>query len=398
MAIYGQLLSIFKIVFVTVISSLFFCYWLVQLSLFNVLQPYYIDKFEITNYGVFLSSYLLANLVMCLPAGFIVERFPIKIITLLGLAMFIVANLILYLTNMLLLAYFALVIMGTASAFTLTSSAKLLSMLLTSKQAQVAIASVISIAFISAIVSGVSGGFLYAYLGSGNLIIILNLTLGAVLFLVVSVFYPSLSLQRSNQVSLGIMFKKVLSNKINWYVWVYMSIINFPFTIIAFSFGQSLLRNFYNYNPYMLTIANNFIIAGFIIGGPVFNFLLSKYSYGFILYPISAIGCIVACIALLNELPYIILMIDMFLIGVFASAQMLGYATLLKQNSDKSVSAAVAMASLIITLGSVVNEVSFGTLSVHYGYYMAFIALILMLSITIVVGVLISLSQKTNAL
>lgn len=53
MAIHGQLLSLFKTVFVTVISSLFFCYWLVQLSLFNVLQPYYVDKFEITNYGLF---------------------------------------------------------------------------------------------------------------------------------------------------------------------------------------------------------------------------------------------------------------------------------------------------------------------------------------------------------
>lgn len=86
----------------------------------------------------------------------------------------------------------------------------------------------------------------------------------------------------------------------------------------------------------------------------------------------------------------------MFLIGAFASAQMLGYATLLKQNNDKSVSAAVAMASLIISLGSIVNEVSFGTLSVHYGYYMAFIVLTLMLSIAIVVGVLISLNQKIN--
>lgn len=338
----------------------------------------------------------MTNLVMCLPAGIIIERFPIKVITLLGFAMFIVANLILYFSNVLLFACLALVIMGFASAFTLTSSAKLLSMLLTSKQAQVAIASVISIAFVSAIASGVSSGFLYVYSGSGDLIVILNVTLGAVLFLIVSVFYPSLKCQCFKRASLGIMFKKVLKNKINWYVWIYMSTINFPFTIIAFSFGQSLLREFYNYNPYMLTVANNLIIAGFIIGGPVFNFLLSKYRHGVMLYPISAIGCIGGCIALLNQLPYIILMIDMFLIGAFASAQMLGYATLLKQNNDKSVSAAVAMASLVITLGSIINEVSFGTLSVHYGYYMAFVVLILMLSIAIVVGVLISLNQKSK--
>ena len=381
-------------------AALFFFYWFIQLSLSNTLVNYYTEKYQLIQYGLFTSMYLIGNVLMFIPAGVILDRYsPRKVIgTAITVMLFGVLGMML--TKFLIIAYVCMLFIGFSGAFSLLGCVKVAANWFHEGSVGFPISIAITVAFLGSYLGNAVGQECLAYFQSGTVVQFIDIILGLIIFIVIILFlktpkdnrqiYSNQSIKKALEQLLNVMSKKQ-----NWYAGLYISLMNFPVMILEFSFGQTFLDHVFSITMEQAANITGIISVGFMVGGPVWNKVSDKSG---LRRPFILIGGFlslgITLLLLIHSFSEIELIIIFFFIGVLTSAQTLGYPVITESNNPEITASATSLASLLIMGGGAIAQIIFGYIQLGLGYQLAYFIIPFCILIAITLGFLLKETNK----
>ncbi|MFT6834834.1 MAG: MFS family permease [Francisellaceae bacterium] len=386
---------------VSVVSAaLFFFYWFIQLSLSNTLVEYYTQKYSIIHYGLFASMYLIGNVLMFIPAGVLLDRFPAKKVIGLSMIVMILGVFGMIGSSNTWFAYTCMLFIGFSGAFSLLACVRVAANWFHEGSVGFPISVAITIAFLGSYFGNAGAQALLAYFGSGEAVQIIDIIIGVIILCIVyfGIKTPlNVSFSHDNQ-SFLVAFKNLLTvmgKRQNWLAGLYISLMNFPVMILEFGFGQSYLDHVFSISKLNAANITGVISIGFMIGGPLWNKMSDKAGLRkpfIILGGVLSLG--ITLLLLAHDFNTRELMIIFFLIGVLISAQTLGYPVITESNDFKFSASATSLASLLIMGGGAIAQIFFGFVETSLSYSAAYMIIPACMVIAIILGIFIKETEK----
>jgi MFS family permease len=363
---------------ITVIcTALFFFYWFVQLSLNNTLHDFYMHRFNLSSYGFFTSMYLIGNVIMFIPAGIILDKYPTKRVLIANMFVMVIGALGLLLVDTKFLAYFCMLLVGFSGAFSLLSVLRVAVKSFPADKVAFPISLSITLGMCGGLFGNSLGVLIYNFFSSGYTVQIFNIALG-VLVLILIIFAVEEPEQSSDEIepsnTVLSSLNLVVRNPQNWLAGIYISLMNLAIMILDFSFGQEYLRNIFHVAPSAAANIVSMIFIGFIVAGPISGKLSDICGYR---RPIMIVGAILTIIVLsllifIPNLSVCSLVVIFFFIGVTTSTQSLGYPVIAESNHSSLVATANALGSLLIMGGGALAQNAFSIVQKLFDYQYAY--------------------------
>jgi MFS family permease len=363
---------------ITVIcTALFFFYWFVQLSLNNTLHDFYMHRFNLSSYGFFSSMYLIGNVIMFIPAGIILDKYPTRSVLIVNMFIMVMGALGLLAVDTRIIAYFCMLLVGFSGAFSLLSVLRIAVKSFPADKVAFPISLSITLGMCGGLFGNSLGVIIYNLFSSGYIVQIFNIALGilVLILIVIAVKEPEQSVdERESKNTVLMSLNLVIRNPQNWLAGVYISLMNLAIMILDFSFGQEYLRNAFHVTPSAAANIVSMIFIGFIVAGPVSGRISDVCGYR---KPIMIIGAILTIIILsllifMPNLSVLSLVIIFFFIGVTTSTQSLGYPVIAESNHASLVATANALGSLLIMGGGALAQNAFGIVQKIFDYQYAY--------------------------
>lgn len=343
----------------TLIGALFFFYSFFQANMMAALQEPLMQQFQATAQSVGLVSafYFYASIIFILPAGLILDRFPVRKIMMVNMALIILGTLIFAISNNLFLVGIARFISGIMMAFGLLACLKLASIVLPGEKMAMASAWIITIGMIGGMFSGVLTQSWVAYFGwrwAVMLIALLGLFIWAILWAVVHIPHEHTEEKELKDIrtheSIWYSLWTVMKNGQNWYCGLFTCLVNLPVAIFGALFGIGYLSQLAPISLATAASITSMLFFGMIVGSPFFGWL-SNYMHQRRLPMVLGSS---ACLALVLILLYIpitnvmVLFVLFFAMGFTSAAQVLGYPAISENNSPDLTATALSLASILI--------------------------------------------------
>jgi MFS family permease len=379
-------------------AALFFFYWFIQLSLNNTLHDFYIQRFDLTGYfGLFTSMYLIGNVIMFIPAGMLLDRFPTKHVLVVNILVMILGATGLWLSYSTLLAFGCMLVVGLAGAFSLLAVLRVATSWFSPNYAGFPMSLAITLGMCGGLFGNSIGKLLLDQLGSGQAVQISNIILGMVVLLLVliGIKEPPRQQDHPKQTSSSVntleALTLVLKNPQNWLAGLYISLLNFPIMILDFAFGQAYLVHVFNVNEINAANIAAIIFIGFIVTGPIVGKWSDYWGYRRPLMLIGASSALVVMLLLyIDNLPTAALYVIFLFIGIVSSAQNIGYPVIAESNDPSVAATANSLGSILIMGGGAVAQNVFGSLKHVAGFEFAYH----MLPVSMVIALVIALMIK----
>ena len=316
--------------------------------------------------GSLVGSYFYAYLLMQLPVGVLLDRFPARNLIAFAIFMCAIAATIFHYTDNIYIAYLGRIMIGLFGAFSMVGTMKLISLLFPSRRFAFLAGIMMTLAMLGAVAAqgplAVSVTHL-GWRGAMQLLAIAGFILAAIFFLLSRT-------KRQHTSDSGLTFRDILygvvviaKNKNSWLIALYSGLAFAPINAFAGLWGVSYLSVAYNQPETTMASIVSLTFIGFAIGAPFSGWYSSR---GGKRKPIMLLGTLIALLCLLISLyihlPLTLLGIVMFIMGFFISFFFVSFAYIRELNSDRYSGSSIGFINMFNALCGAIAEPLIGKL------------------------------------
>ena len=348
--------SSFKKWFIVLSAGMYFFYEYIQMTIFNAIPQQLLQSFHITTFelGKLSASYFIVQLILLFPAGIFLDRFSIKKIILIAMAISLLGTILFSYAHTIQLAMIARSLSGIGGAFAFLCCIKLAAEWMPNK---------ISFATGVLVTLAVSGGFFaqtpFAYLAdhtTWRFALKILAAFGVIIWINIALTVrnqPKTDFIHHSK-SITHILKDIrccLNNFQTILVGLYIALMNLPVFLFGALWGGLYLEKTHHLSNLSATFTSSQIFVGIIVGSPLFGWIAGKYSHQKKISMLMAAGFSLAVIILIitvNTNNLVNLSLLFLLLGIFSSAQCIGYPIIIENNKIELAATATSIASLII--------------------------------------------------
>jgi len=351
-------------------AALFFFYEFVQMGMFNSISEDLMKAFNIsaTQLGHLSAFYFYADVLFLFPAGILLDRFSIRLILLITVAVCCIATFIFALSTSLWLAEISHFAAGIGNAFCFLSCIKLCSRWFPPQRMALIVGLVVTIAMTGGVSSQTPLILLVQALGWREAVMV-DAGLGILIFFIIWYFVydqphkiSTLTSQPSLKLRQTIRF--ALSNPQNWLGGIYTCLLNLPIFLLGALWGIMYLTQVHHLSHKQASYITMMIFVGTIIGSPLVGWISDKISRRRLPMILGAILSLITILIIMYvpDLSFINLFLLFLLLGIFTSTQIISYPAIGESNPKVMTGTATGVASVLIMGGGAVFQPLFGWL------------------------------------
>lgn len=363
-------------------TGLFFFYEFIQLNLFDVINQPLRESFQIdaAALGWMSSSFIWANVLFLLPAGFLLDRFSVKRVVLTAMAVCILGTIGFALTHSFVWASIFHACTGIGNAFAFLACVMMVSRWFPSHRQAFVIGCLVTMAFLGGMIAHTPLAHLVRMVGWRHALWF-DAGLGAVLL----VWMMRVVKDRVNTVPSRSVVKSgsfchdmghVWRNPQNWLAGLFTACLNLPIMVLCALWGASYLQEVYQLSAMTASHIVSMIFLGSMVGCPLAGWLSDRLKKRKPWMMIGALATILSVFPLLWGWHFSEMGLNglFFAIGLFTSVQVISYPLIAESNSAQYTGMATSIASLIIMGGGGLGQLLFGflmrfhaqTMTLHY--------------------------------
>jgi MFS family permease len=365
--------SIFRAWSVVFATSLFFFFEFGLNNIFNVLEPYLSQDYQLgaTAMGLISSLYFYANVVALIPAGILLDRFSPKKLILTATLVCVVSLIGIAFSHHLFFLCLARLIMGLAGGFCFIGVMRIVINWMPLRQMGLVSGFVVTM--------GMLGGFMVQapmvamiHLWTWRMALLGVAGVGVIVFLVIlfvvkdhapwqhEEYHGNRQELKSIKLlkSLGLVFK----NPQNWFAGLYTGLVNLPIFILGALWGVPYLMNVHALTETQASAVAGMLFIGTMIGSPFMGLLADKlHSRKLLMILGSFISLCLASFIIFGKLESFYGLLFLFcLLGIITSVQILSYPLVAEGNSKMVTSTAISVISMMCLLGGALSQPVFG--------------------------------------
>jgi predicted MFS family arabinose efflux permease len=342
----------FKGWFITIIGAFFFFYTFFQVNMMSSLNSSFVQTYNIGPSAIaLLSSYFFyANMIFVIPAGLILDRYPVRIIIISSMVISVIGVLTLTFAPNICWASIARFISGFTMAFAFISCFKLASLVLPSKHWAFASSLIITIGMLGGICSHLPMKILIVYLGCRWALFIVALLGVLITFFMWLFIHP---IEEKNNETKKPVFKSlvvILKQAQNWFCGFFTCLLNLPVAVLGALFGMSYIEQVYRVSKIQAGSVTSFIFLGMIIGSLFFGWLSDFLKNRRIPMAFGGVLCLCSVIVLFYNFSLSLMLLHLlfFLIGFTSASQVLSFPMIAESNKPEFIASALSLAVIII--------------------------------------------------
>lgn len=350
-------------------GGLFFLYEFFQLNLFDTINRDFSQALSLNSVqvGWISSSFLIANVLFLLPAGFILDRFSVRSVILFALLLCIAGTFGFAISNSFSMAFFCHFLSGIGNAFCFLACVMLVTQWFPRNRQALVIGIIVTMAFLGGTLAHVPLLWLKQHFGWRQSLIIdglVGIGILAIIALFVCEKRPHIHIKETKRIPFGQSFRLSIGNRQNWMLGLYTGILNLPVMVLCALWGTRFITEVYGWPEHLASEMMSYIFYGSIIGCPTIGWLSDQLEQRRSIMIVSAI--ITLALSIPISLGWHISPFSMkwlcFAIGFITSAQVLSYPLIAESNPLESRGTATGFASVLIMGGGMVGQLLYSFL------------------------------------
>ena len=346
-----------KAYIICISTGLFFLFGFLQMSLPNSLgmaikAEYHFSSWQ---YDLFLSAFFYGTTMMTLPAGFIIDRFPLRITLLTSCGLSILLSIILSVCHAPMLYIACRFMQGAAHSFALLTAIKMITYCFPTNKIGRITGIIVGLGMIGGLLAQAPLFLLYQHCG-------LHITLLALAIFGVSIWVTITlttlnipvhkHIQPSTKYALYHPLVTTLRNPQNWLIALYVTLLNLILMALGASWGQHLLTQHQTLHAESAALITTLLFLGILMGSPILGWLSDRLQTRRWLLALSIIITIMLLIFLTLTTSDIVIAGIIFAIGLCNGSQILGFTHVVASNTRQHTAISTGFISIIIMLGS----------------------------------------------
>jgi MFS family permease len=340
---------------VSLTGALFFFYAFIQANVMTPLNSELLREFGAGISAISLLSawYFYANIIFIIPAGLLLDRFPVRKLMIIGIFFAIFGTLLFAFANNLFIASLGRFFCGIMMSFGLISCLKLASLWLPPNRMALASSLIITIGMIGGVFAQRPMAMLVENFGWRKALFLLAI-LGVVIALILWFVVKDRKGEKESRKALdeGILksLKEVFKCSQNWYCGFFTSLLNLPVAILGALFGITYLTQARSIGYLRASTIVSMLFFGMILGSPFFGWLSDYLKKRKLPMYLGSVCCLVSVLVLLlqENLNIGFIYFLFFATGFTSASQVLGYPVISESNPVKTTGTALSLAALII--------------------------------------------------
>lgn len=354
---------------VCISAGLFFLYEFFQLNLFDTINRDFSLALSLNSVqvGWISSSFLIANVLFLLPAGFILDRLSIRTVILFALLLCIAGTFGFAATSSFPIAFFCHFLSGIGNAFCFLACVMLVTQWFPSNRQALVIGVIVTMAFLGGTLAHVPLLWLKQHFGWRQSLVIdglVGIGILAIIALFVSEKRPHTHSREANPLPFTKSFKMAIRNRQNWMLGLYTAILNLPVMVLCALWGTRFITEVYGWPEQLGSEIMSYIFYGSIIGCPTIGWLSDRLEQR------RSIMIICASITFALSFPLsfgwhispALMKWLCFAIGFITSAQVLSYPLIAESNPFESRGTATGFSSVLIMGGGMAGQLLYSFL------------------------------------
>ncbi len=361
-------------------ASLYFFYAFIQLNIFNSLDVYLMQEFNIdaVQTGNLSSLYFYANLIFLFPAGLLLDRLSVRRVIIFAMLLMATSTLGFAWSSSLIVTSFCRFFVGVAAAFCFLSCIRLASRWFIPEKLAFVTGVMVTMAMLGGAVAQTPLAVMIAHIGWREAMVV-NAMLGyfitGIIFFTVKDYPKKRDYLSHVASSIGMMKSLwfVMKNIQNWLCGLVTSLLNLPIFILGAMWGFMYLNQVHHLSDTEASYATSMLFLGTILGSPAFGYMSDRLLTRKIPMIAGSIASLIT-VLMLMYIPglglYSIIAL-FFLLGFFTSAQILSYPLIAAHNPKNMTSSAISIASSCIMISGIIAQPLFGWfMQRHWDYTM----------------------------
>ncbi|MCR9192043.1 MAG: MFS transporter [Gammaproteobacteria bacterium] len=355
-------------------AGLFFFYEFFQLNVFDVINPNLLEAFQIqaTQLSWLSSTFIWTNVLFLLPAGFILDRFPMRAVILSAMLACIIGTFGFALTHSFIWAALFHGLTGIGNAFCFLACVVLVSRWFPPQKQALVIGCIVTMAFLGGMMAHTPFAYLEAKFG-WRTAMLLDGVLGIVFISLIAMFVYNPKQQTPPRSISNTWLKDIRhasGNLQNWIAGIYTACLNLPIMVLCALWGGSYLQQVHHLSRLVSSNIVSLIFIGSILGCPFMGWLSDKQRKR---KPIMIGGALITGITLIPlclplSLSTYELAVIFFALGLFTSTQVISYPLITESNPATNTGSATGLASVLIMGSAGLAQILFGWLMEYHSH------------------------------
>jgi MFS family permease len=260
-----------------ILASLFYFYQIILQVSPDVLSPYLIAKFSVSEYraGLLTSAFFFAYMLMQIPVGILIDKWGTRRTISFASVLCALGALLFSIAPYFFVASISRLVMGVGAAFSYIAGLKLISEWFPKKSFSFMMGLLSTIGMFGGILGEAPLARLVEQIGwqeSMFFLSLVGLVISGLIFLFIKNAPLSINAPIQQELSDSSKYRKaIFHNKQLWFASFYVAITSIPPIILTSLYGVPFLRDKYNISELNAAQMISFIFIGFMIGGPAWG-------------------------------------------------------------------------------------------------------------------------------
>jgi MFS family permease len=357
------------------IGALFYCYEYFLRVTPSVMQHELMQTFNIDNmmFGFLSAFYYYAYTPLQIPVGVLMDRFgPRRLITF--ACLICVVGTCLFAANIFSIAAFGRFLVGFGSAFAFVGVMKLASIWLPPSRFAMVCGLVTALGMLGPVLGDILLTPMVNIIGWHQTVFItaiLGVILAAIIWFSIKDKNPAQQLNAADELHQSTSFRDLFSGlafmvrtRQVWFAGIIACFLYLPISVFAELWGIPYLEQAQHFPEIHASIVNPLLFVGFSIGGIAFGWLSDRIERRKIVIIVgAALALIVSCILFyVPNLSVTQICVLLFLLGLFASVEVITFAVSRESVANRFAGTAIAMTNFLTMLGGMVFQPVIGRL------------------------------------
>ncbi len=353
-------------------AGLFFFYEFFQLNIFDVINPSLQADFHVqaAQLSWMSSTFVWANVLFLLPAGFILDHYPVRSVILSAMSICILGTIGFALSHTFTWAAFFHALTGIGNAFCFLACVVLVSRWFIPAQQALVIGCIVTMAFLGGMMAHTPFAYLAMHWG-WRAAMGWDVILGVLFLILIAVIVRNPPQMPATTARTQSWFRDLAHAAMNaqtWLAGLYTACLNLPIMVLCALWGNTYLQTVHGLSHLSAANIVSLIFIGSIFGCPLMGWLSDQQG---LRKPIMIGGALCTGLTLLPlciHLPLSVfeLAVIFFALGLFTSTQVISYPLIAESNPPTYTGSATGLASVLIMGSAGLAQVLFGWLMMYH--------------------------------
>ncbi len=352
-------------------SALFYFFVFFQLPMFNTIGSYVLNDFNLTStsLGYLSSSYFFVEAIMLIPAVLILDRVSARKLAIIVMLLCLLSTFWFSRSHSFGVALVYRAINGIGNGVAFLVSMKLASRWLPKKWLALGMCLIMTFIMLGGIIAQTPFELLISHVGWRNAVLI-NACVGSVFFIYLFFSIQDHPSDRNiKPESLLGNLKRASKNPQNWYCAFYTSLMNLPVVLLGELWGVIYLVNAHHFSRITATSIASMIFLGTVVGSTAMGWIsdMLRRRRSIMRYSTIITLMLILSITYSSNTSAVLFALLFFLLGFFASAQMLSFPLTAESNPPELTNASMCIIAVMINVISFIAQPFYGWLMRLHG-------------------------------